>query len=71
MGATADKHKKDARIAAQQRGHYLDKFAPVANRYGMWQTTCVKCHRHVLVNLYPAPNEVKCGGDAMAVNCDK
>jgi len=66
----AQRLKKEARLAAQRRGHYLDPFHQVANHLGAWDSSCVKCGRGVQVRLYPLPNEIQIGGECVALDCD-
>ena len=70
--------KVEARAACEWRGHRMSRFTN--NRGGTAAyAQCVRrattddnrllCHLFVHVNARPMPNEVKLGGDAVALTC--
>ena len=69
MSKKVQRLKKEARLAAQRRGHYLEPFHQVANHLGAFSSVCVKCGMGVQVRLYPLPNEIDIGGECVALSC--
>lgn len=65
--------KKEARDAADFRGHELGRFTRIASpRLGrnMFRANC-HCGALVIVTDKILPNEVEIGGEAVAVVCEK
>jgi len=73
--ATMAQLRREARAAAEARGHALGKFPSVpawaAAMGGSSTAECDTCGAWVQVIAKPAPNEIGIGGSAVAVNCRK
>ena len=61
--------KREARDAAEWRGHTLARFRASDTRYHFAQ--CTQCNQGVSVTLTPRPNEIDIGGEAVALNCPR
>jgi hypothetical protein len=64
--------RRDARRAAESRGHELGRFSPLLPSTGLGgyaDATCTACGAAVRIETAPAPNSIDVGGDAVAVSC--
>jgi hypothetical protein len=67
---TIDELKHEAEIAAQIRGHTLDKWEDfIANNRNYSKNICLVCHKTIQVCSNPLPNEIDVSGEAAALNC--
>ena len=58
---------REAREAAQFRGHNLTRFD--RRTHGAY-AECVNCQKWVAVETRPMPNSIDIGGPAVAVGCE-
>lgn len=64
--------RRDARRAAESRGHELGRFSPLLPSTGLGgyaDAACTVCGAAVRIETAPAPNSIDVGGDAVAVGC--
>lgn len=62
---------KEAREAAEWRGHNLYRFKHHNGYRVIASTECKDCGYYVGVNARPLPNEIEISGSAVALNCPK
>ena len=60
--------KREAREAADWRGHDLGRFTPSWHSLH-FTAYCRRCDEWVMVTPHPLPNEIEVGGSAVALNC--
>ena len=54
--------------SCEMRGHKLNAFVYLTP--GATLAVCISCHREVICNSRPMPNEAPISGAAVAVGCD-
>jgi hypothetical protein len=60
---------EETKNAVLARGHNVKSWLILGNeRYAL---ECADCKKTVMITGYPQPNEIKVGGEALAVNCVK
>lgn len=60
--------KASAEESARLRGHALGPWLEGHTKFAR-RASCSRCGREVVVNTWPAPNEIDIGGEAVAVGC--
>lgn len=66
--------RREARGAAQQRGHNLGRFSPLlpsTGRGGYSDAACTACGAAVRIETAPAPNSIDVAGEAVAIWCSR
>ena len=67
--------KEDALRACKNRSHHMEKFKTLGydekGNPKNCTSRCKACGMEVQVLTQPAPNEVRIGGEAVALNCTK
>ena len=60
---------QEARETALYRGHNVKNWLVLGN--DCYALECADCKKTVMIKEHPLPNEIKVGGEAVAVNCVK
>ena len=71
MSGSYQQLRRNARLSAYRRGHFLKPFQKDSEDHGNIRATtaCRHCGMEVQVITKPAPNEIDIGGEAVALNC--
>lgn len=64
-----DRLIKEAREAAEWRGHKIPRFTH-SNSMARAYTGCLLCGKRVYADADPLPNGIEIGGNAVAVDCE-
>ncbi len=61
--------RKEALESCKFRGHKMERFEYSSNKH--WAlAACQICSKHVSICLFPLPNEIEIGGEAVALGCE-
>ena len=60
---------EETKNAVLHRGHNVKNWQVLGN--DCYALECADCKKTVMIKEHPLPNEIKVGGEAVAVNCVK